>query len=116
VFRNTGLVDSQGVKTLENWLAIELLQTENNRQAIGARIEIITDDLTQVRTVSVGGGHASGSNGFMHVGLGDATRAAVRVRWPDGSWSTAYSVVANRHATLERNATEATYWNPGKVR
>lgn len=114
VFRNTGLSDNLGRKTSNNWLAIELNDSEGNQQAIGARLEIITHDLTQVRTVSIGGGHSAGTNGFMHVGLGDAERALVRVRWPDGSWGTAYSVDANRHAVLDRNSSNATYWNPNQ--
>ncbi len=34
--------------------------------------------------VTVGGGHASGQLGWIHVGLGDADAAEVRVQWPDG--------------------------------
>jgi enediyne biosynthesis protein E4 len=32
----------------------------------------------------VGGGHGGGQLGWLHVGLGSATSAELRVRWPDG--------------------------------
>jgi hypothetical protein len=34
----------------------------------------------------VGGGHASGTLGTLHVGLGDAAKARLRVRWPGNRW------------------------------
>jgi len=112
VFRNLGQEKAWGHAPLGNWLAIELKQNGVNRQAIGARLVIKTGNLTQTRTVSVGGGHAAHANGFVHVGLGVATRAVVRVRWPDGSWSHEYRVFANQHAVLDRDAASASYWYP----
>lgn len=112
VFRNLGAEANEGAKALGNWLAIELQYPAVNQQAINARVEITANGVTQIRTVSVGGGHAAGTNGFIHVGLGDAEGAVVRVRWPDGRWSFDYPVFANRHALLERDSPNATYWYP----
>jgi len=112
VFRNLGVKESWGSKPLGNWLAIELQQPGVNRQAVGARIVIKTGNLTQTRTVSVGGGHAADSNGFTHVGLGVAERATVRVRWPNGDWSHEYRVFANHHAVLKRGGDKPIYWYP----
>ena len=64
------------------------------------------------RTVHVGGGHASGQAGFVHVGLGTAERAEIRVRWPDGEWSDSYRVFANNFVRIERGKSEAEYWLP----
>ena len=52
--------------------------------------------------VHVGGGHASGQAGFVHVGLGTAERADIRVRWPDGQWSGSFRVFANNFVRIER--------------
>jgi len=112
VFRNLGVQESWGTRPMGNWLSIELNQPGVNRQAVGARIVVKTGNLSQTRTVSVGGGHAAGANGFIHVGLGVAERAVVRVRWPDGNWSHAYRVFANHHAVLKRDADTAIYWYP----
>ncbi len=112
VFRNLGVKESWGARPSGNWLAIELQQEGVNPQAVGARIAIKTGNLTQTRTVSVGGGHASHSNGFIHVGLGVAERASVRVRWPDGNWSHEYRVFANHHAVLKNGNDKPVYWYP----
>jgi len=107
-------VDGQLDLVVGNWLAIELQQDGVNRSAVGARVVVKTGNITQTRTVTVGGGHAAGSTGFMHVGLGVAERAVVRVRWPDGNWSHAYRVFANHHTVLHRDADAAIYWYSAK--
>jgi len=112
VFRNLGVKESWGTRPSGNWLAIELQQEDANVQAVGARIVIKTGNLSQTRTVSVGGGHAADTNGFTHVGLGVAERATVRVRWPNGDWSHEYRVFANHHTIIKRDADKAVYWYP----
>ena len=77
VWRNAGGVG--------HWLQLRLRQPGGNRDAIGAWLEVEADGRVQRREVSVGGGHASGALGFVHVGLGAATKARVRVRWPGAS-------------------------------
>ncbi len=116
VFRNSGVAEHWGTRPLGNWLAIELQQPDQNRLAIGARVVVKTGNLSQTRTVSVGGGHSAGVSGFVHVGLGVAERASVRVRWPDGKWSHEYRVFANHHVVLQREVADAVYWYPDTVR
>ncbi len=95
-----------------NWLKIQLQQAGDNRHAIGARVSIKTGNLVQSRRLTIGGGHASGAAGFIHVGLGVAERATIRVQWPDGQWSAAYKVFANHHVMLERDKHTVTQWFP----
>jgi len=95
-----------------NWLQIELLQTGSNRDAIGARLAIKTGTVTQMRRIQVGGGHASGSAGFVHVGLGVAERATLRVQWPDGEWSPEFRLFANNFVVITRGDDHVTYWYP----
>lgn len=114
VFRNLGVSETWGSRPMGNWLAIELKQPNVNTQAIGARVVVKTGNLTQSRTVAIGGGHAGGANDFLHVGLGVAERATVRVRWPDGSWSHPYRVFANHHVVLARESESAVYWYPNE--
>lgn len=64
------------------------------------------------RTIQVGGGHASGTSGFVHLGLGTAERAEIRVQWPDGEWSHPYRVFANNFVLIERDKPAARYWYP----
>jgi len=113
LFRNTG-GSNNGSKTrpMGNWLEIELQQKGVNRNAVGATITVKSGNETRTRKVQVGGGHASGSSGFIHVGTGVAERAEIRVQWPDGEWSAPFRVFANNFMVIRRDATQAQYWYP----
>ena len=95
-----------------NWLAVSLSQPGPNRDAIGAWIEVESDGRVQVRELTVGGGHAGGSAGWRHFGLGQAGRARIRVRWPDGSRGDWLLVFANRYARILRDARLPRVWRP----
>ena len=111
LFRNAG-VASDEARRPGNWLKIELRQPAPNVDAVGAELSIRTGNVSQVRRVRVGGGHASSSAGFIHVGLGTSERAELRVRWPDGEWSAPIRAFADTHVVLEKGATEAMLWYP----
>ncbi len=112
VFRNQGARFENGTRAAGNWLQIEIRQKGINRNAVGAQLAIKSGNTTRIRNISVGGGHASGAAGFVHVGLGVAERASVRVRWPDGQWSPPYRAFANNFIIIERDAVQASYWYP----
>ncbi|MCB1421019.1 MAG: CRTAC1 family protein [Nitratireductor sp.] len=114
LFRNLGgrTPDNPAPVAMGNWLQIELSQIGSNRDAVGARISVKSGNETRVRTIQVGGGHASGRLGFVHVGLGVAERAQIRVQWPDGEWSAPYRVFANQFVHIDRGAASAQYWLP----
>ena len=118
-FRNLGMrasVDATGasrqIKPAGNWLKIALSQTGNNRHALGARLSVKTGNHIQTRRLQSGGGHASGQAGFIHVGLGVAERATVRVQWPDGQWSAPFKLFANHHIVIERGKDTVQQWFP----
>ncbi|MCP3056107.1 FG-GAP-like repeat-containing protein [Aurantimonas marianensis] len=112
LFRNLGAKADFGQRPLGNFLQIALGQKDQNRAALGAKLAVRVGTKTINRTVQVGGGHASGSAGFVHVGLGTAERAEVRVQWPDGEWSHPYRVFANNFVLIDRGAADARYWYP----
>ncbi len=113
LFQNTGAWTGDGrTGPMGNWIEIELSQEGANRDAVGARILVKSGNTTRVRTVSIGGGHASGRLGFVHAGLGVAERAEIRVQWPDGEWSPPYRVFANQFVHISRGAEAARYWLP----
>ncbi|MCB1461277.1 MAG: CRTAC1 family protein [Nitratireductor sp.] len=118
LFRNLGAKsdpqssDPSRARPMGNWLEIELAQKNVNLDAIGATISVKTGNTTRVRKVQVGGGHASGHLGFVHVGLGVSERAEIRVHWPDGTWSAPYRVFANNFVRIERGSERARYWLP----
>lgn len=112
LFRNVGLGNAERARPMGNWIALRLKQNASNLDAIGAVISVKTGNVTQTRTVRVGGGHASGHLGYVHVGLGVAERAEVRVRWPDGQWSANYRVFANNFIVIGKGADDVAYWYP----
>ena len=97
-----------------NWTEIRLVEPNPNRDAVGAHIAVKTGTRTQMRTVEIGGGDASGHAGWVHVGLGTAERAEIRVQWPDGEQSYPYRVFANQFVVVDRTKQQAEYWYPGR--
>jgi Tfp pilus assembly protein PilF/peroxiredoxin len=60
--------------------------TSSNRDAIGARIEVVLEDRKLVRTLRAGEGFLSQSSKWLHIGLGKVSQIEkVIVRWPDGN-------------------------------
>jgi enediyne biosynthesis protein E4 len=111
VWRNVGAGDANAPKPIGNWLQVKLEQQGPNRDVIGAWLEVKLNNHTMRREQTVGGGHASGSIGWIHVGLGDASEARVRVRWPDGQMGAWETVRANQFVMLERGRAPRA-WTP----
>ncbi|MBC7280141.1 CRTAC1 family protein [Hoeflea sp.] len=112
LFRNLGAETDWGHRPLGNWVKIELDNGKINPDAVGSLISVRTGTRTQTRRIQVGGGHASGRAGFVHVGVGVSERATIRVQWPDGEWSHPYRVFANQHVRIIRGEANARYWYP----
>ncbi len=112
LFRSTGARTEWGTRPMGNWLGIWLSQPGANRDAVGATVSVKTGNRTMIRKVTVGGGHASGHLGWIHVGTGAAERAEIRVQWPDGEWSAPYRVFTGNFVLIDRLATAARYWYP----
>ncbi|MFZ1680675.1 MAG: CRTAC1 family protein [Rhizobiaceae bacterium] len=112
LFRSTGARTEWGTRPMGNWLGIWLSQPGANRDAVGATVSVKTGNRTMIRKITVGGGHASGHLGWVHVGTGAAERAEVRVQWPDGEWSAPYRVFTGNFVLIDRLATAARYWYP----
>jgi enediyne biosynthesis protein E4 len=113
LWRNVGSGSADQPEPMGSWLAVRLTQPAPNPDAIGAWIEVRIGDRTVSREVTVGGGHVGGQLGWIHVGLGDATQAVVRVQWPDGEVGPWMTVTANQFVVLERGASAARTWRPG---
>jgi hypothetical protein len=68
-----------------NWVQVRLRQEGANRDAIGAVVELRRGETVERHEIASGGGHVSGSVGWLHFGLGAETEAELRVIWPDGT-------------------------------
>jgi hypothetical protein len=112
VWRNVGQGDGARPEPMGTWAAVRIRQPAPNVDAIGAWVETRIGERTSVREVTVGGGHAGGQLGWIHVGLGEAAQAEVRVHWPDGETGPWVTVEAGEFATIERGTREAIRWSP----
>lgn len=112
LFRNLGVKTDWGFAPMGNWIGLELDNGKFNKEGIGAHIHVKTGNLSQTKTLQIGGGHASGQSGFVHFGLGVAERATIRIQWPDGDWSPEYRVHANQFAVIRRDEDKPLYWVP----
>jgi hypothetical protein len=80
-----------------HWLAVRLIGTRANRDAIGARVRIGT----QYAEVTTAAGYASSVNAPLHFGLGAlATIPKIDIQWPDGARQTLTSVKADQLLTV----------------
>jgi hypothetical protein len=95
-----------------HWLMLEIQQPGPNRDAIGAWVDVRIGDATVRHELTIGGGHISGELGWLHVGLGPATSAEVRVTWPDREQGPWLHVPADAPAIVERGASAVQPWNP----
>jgi hypothetical protein len=84
-----------------NWIILKLQGTNSNRGAVGAKVEVISGERTQILEVRSGGGYLSQNDLRLHFGLGSVERAGrVTVTWPTGKRQSLQSVPANRIHTI----------------
>lgn len=115
IWRNAGpagsSTDGGGAATEGHWLGVRLRQPGPNVDAIGAVLEVRTGGQVQRRELTVGGGHAGGQLGWLHVGLGAASAADVRVTWPGGELGPWQHVAANQFIVVEHGLAPGP-WTP----
>ena len=109
LFRNVGSGTAAEPQPMGSWVAVRPEQSGPNRDAIGSWIQVRFGDHTAERELTIGGGHASGELGWVHVGLGDADSAEVRIRWPDGEVGAWQEIAANRFVTIPRDGQPTTW-------
>jgi hypothetical protein len=110
IWRNLGSGTAATPVPMGHWIGVQATQPGPDRDAIGAWIDIAIGDLTIHRELTVGGGHVGGQALPIHVGLGPATSARVRVTWPDGEVGPWVDVTADQVVGIARGATTATPW------
>jgi hypothetical protein len=102
LWRNVGAGSAVAPAPMGHWLGIALHESGPNADAIGGWLEVSAAGMpTWTHQLTVGGGHAGGELGYVHVGLGAATTASVRIEWPDGTTTGPVSVAADRSVTID---------------
>ena len=110
LWRNVGAGTADAPAPMGHWLMLDIQQPGPNRDAIGAWVDLRIGDLTVRRELTIGGGHVGGQLGWLHVGLGRATSADLRVRWPDGEQGPWLHVVSDQFAIVERGVSAVQPW------
>src|SRR5262249_40056164 len=68
-----------------NSVLIKTVGVKSNRDGIGARVKIVSGDLTQIDEVRSGGSYISQNDFRLHFGLEKRTKIdLIEVRWPSG--------------------------------
>lgn len=84
-----------------------LIATKGSTEAIGARVDIKTGDLTQTREVRSDDGYLSQRELTLHFGIGDYEQVdGIEVRWQSGVKQLIKSVLANQVLSLEEGKNE----------
>jgi len=87
-----------------NWFAVKLVGTTDNRSAIGTRVKIKIDQQIQIREVKSGSGYLSQSDLRLHFGLGQAKQIdQLEIRWPNGTNKQFDQVQGNQTLTVTQN-------------
>ena len=80
-----------------HWLLIRTIGSKSNRDGIGTRIRVVTEDGVQYNAVSTSVGYASGSDVRVHFGLGRRALAQeIELLWPSGAQQILKNVKANQ--------------------
>ncbi|HKU77828.1 MAG TPA: CRTAC1 family protein [Pyrinomonadaceae bacterium] len=85
-----------------NSVLIKLVGVKSNRTGIGARVTVVSGDLSQVDEVRSGDSYISQSDLRLHFGLEKRTKVdSIQVRWPSGVVDKISGVGVNRILTIK---------------
>ena len=85
----------------KNWLGIKLVGTQSNRDGIGAKVTLTTEDMTQIREVKSGSSYASGSDTRLLFGLGESQHVKkVSIVWQSGTLQELEDISTNQILTI----------------
>ena len=85
-----------------NSVLIKTVGVKSNRDGIGARLKVVSGDLTQVDEVRSGDSYISQSDLRLHFGLEKKTKIdLIEVRWPSGTVDKITNINANKILTIK---------------
>ncbi|MYH83199.1 CRTAC1 family protein [Candidatus Poribacteria bacterium] len=80
-----------------NYLHVELIGTAENRNAIGAKIQLKTADGIQIREVYAGESYMSSNSFIVEFGVGNATQVeTLQVTWSNGDTQARHNIPTNQ--------------------
>ncbi len=86
---------------MKNWVGIKLIGTRSNRDGIGAKVQLVTGGVTQIREVKSGSSYASGSDTRLLFGLGMHQHVQkITVVWQSGTTQELDDAPINTYITI----------------
>lgn len=86
-----------------NWLHVELVGANLNRNAIGAKILLKTERTTQIREIYAGESYMSANSFIAEFGLGKASQIKMlQVIWSNGKTQTLQDVSVNQRIQISQ--------------
>ncbi|MXV72722.1 CRTAC1 family protein [Candidatus Poribacteria bacterium] len=84
-----------------NWLHVELVGADGNRNAIGAKIQLKTADRTQIREIYAGESYMSSNSFIAEFGVGGATQIeTLQVTWVNGDTQARHNIPVNQRIRI----------------
>lgn len=101
-----------------DYVAFRLRGKKVNKDAIGARVSLITEDgQKQTQTLRAGEGYLSQSSKWLHFGLGKGkVIQSLTIHWPGGESQTLKNLQSNQRYLIFEGDTDARMWEAPKVR
>lgn len=85
-----------------NWLQLVLVGTKSNRQAIGAKVKLISGDIHLAKGIWSGSSFLSQDSAIVHFGLGQQQKAdRVEIVWPSGEIQKVENIKANQRIVIQ---------------
>jgi len=95
------LLRNDGANT-NNSILVKAIGVKSNRSGIGARVTVVSGDLTQTDQVRSGDSYISQSDLRLHFGLEKRSKVdSIQVRWPSGTVDKIANVGVNRIITIK---------------
>ena len=85
----------------KNWLSVKLVGTRSNRDGIGTKVKIVSDEVTQIAEVKSGSSYASGSDTRLLFGLDKVKEVeSIEIMWQSGSLQNLGKTDVNQMMTI----------------
>jgi enediyne biosynthesis protein E4 len=90
-----------------HFINFKLVGTTSNRDAMGARVHVVSGGISQIREIAGGGSYLSQSDLRANFGTGRATVAqTVEIKWPSGQTQTFHDVPADKFYLIAEGRNE----------
>ena len=85
-----------------NWIGISLLGKNGQFEAIGAKVIVKTDHLTQTKINQWATSYLSNNDPRMHFGVGNEKQInSIEIQWPDGTKEIFNKIAPNKYYTIQ---------------